>query len=165
MADKEDYEVGYKKPPKKNRFQKEQSGNSKGRPNGSRNVTTLFNAIIREKIQVKENGRSRRMTKLEAILRQLTNEALSGDHRARKEVMNLRQIFEKSEEAGSTTAPLDERDQETMQGILERLRQVDQIKAQTEEEQTEEKRTDEVKTDEAPMEEPIPTPEPPKEEP
>ena len=30
--EEKDYEVGYKKPPKKNQFKKGQSGNPKGRP-------------------------------------------------------------------------------------------------------------------------------------
>jgi len=33
-----DYEVGYKKPPKQGRFKKGQSGNPRGRPSGTKNL-------------------------------------------------------------------------------------------------------------------------------
>ena len=80
---KEDgYEIGYGKPPTNARFQKGQSGNPKGRPRGSRNASTLLDEALKERVVVSENGRRKKITKLEAILTQLVNRAAGGDHRA-----------------------------------------------------------------------------------
>jgi hypothetical protein len=63
-----DYEVGHGKPPKSTQFKKGQSGNPKGRPKGSKNFATVYHKVGREFVTVKENGRTRRLTKQEALL-------------------------------------------------------------------------------------------------
>jgi hypothetical protein len=73
-------EVGYGKPPRHTQFQSGRSGNPKGRPKGSKNSTTL---IKKELLDVaNENGRQRKITKVEAIIKQLVNKAALGDHRS-----------------------------------------------------------------------------------
>jgi len=76
---KPDYEVGYGKPPKKSRFKEGETGNSKGRPKGKRNIATVLNAILNEKVIINENGRKRSVTKLEASIKQVVNRATAGD--------------------------------------------------------------------------------------
>jgi hypothetical protein len=84
MAKKRDakYQVGYGKPPRRNQFEKGQSGNPKGRPRGSRNATTLLKEALNEQVIITENGRRRTITKKEAIVTQIVNKAASGDHRS-----------------------------------------------------------------------------------
>lgn len=77
--DKQDYEVGYGKPPKSSRFTKGKSGNPKGRPKGKRNVATVLNAVLNEKVIINENGRKRSVTKLEASVKQMVNQATTGN--------------------------------------------------------------------------------------
>jgi Family of unknown function (DUF5681) len=77
-----DQEGGYGKPPQGTQFRKGRSGNPKGRPRGSRNASTLLDQALKERVIVSENGRRRKVTKLEAILKQLVNKAAQGDHRA-----------------------------------------------------------------------------------
>jgi hypothetical protein len=84
-----DYQVGYGKPPRHSRFRKGQSGNPRGRPKGSESAAQLARRILNEKIPVRENGQRRTITKLEAILKQLTNKGVSGDLRAIREVLKL----------------------------------------------------------------------------
>ncbi len=83
-ASRHNYGAGYGKPPVATRFSKGRSGNPKGRPRGSRNIATILEEVTREMVRVTENGKVRTMTKLEAIMRQLTTKALSGDLKAIK---------------------------------------------------------------------------------
>src|SRR5712664_4205201 len=78
MKDNEmDYEVGYKKPPTGSKFQKGESGNAKGRPRGSKNLATLFEDELNQRVIVRENGRQKRITKREAAVKQFINQLIS----------------------------------------------------------------------------------------
>lgn len=59
---KDDYTVGYGKPPRHTRFQKGQSGNPRGRPKGARGLKADLRAELSERVRVTENGRTRRLT-------------------------------------------------------------------------------------------------------
>ena len=56
-AAKGDYEVGYCKPPRGAGFKKGQSGNPRGRPPHSKNLSTLLNDTLNELVTITENGR------------------------------------------------------------------------------------------------------------
>jgi len=91
------YEVGFGKPPKHTQFRKGHSGNPKGRPKGSQNVSALIRKMFHEKVAVKSNGRTQTMTKLEAAFVQLINKAASGDLKALKEVIRLSEKLQEQE--------------------------------------------------------------------
>jgi len=88
---KRDYEVGYRKPPIETRFRTGQSGNPTGRPKRVPIIDPgmLLEAIDNEEINVVENGRRKRMPKLEIEFRQLFTKALKGDLRAARHVFNM----------------------------------------------------------------------------
>jgi len=119
-------EFGYRKPPEHSRFRPGQSGNPKGRPKGSLNVTTVLMKILREKVVINENGRRRKITKLEAALKQLVNKAASGDLRALSQLLAMAAIIseQSAAQASPSTEPINERDQEVLTDILKRYGQL-----------------------------------------
>ena len=84
-----DERVGYRRPPLSTRFRAGQSGNPRGRPKGARNLSTIVAAALGERVAVTENGRRRRITKLEAAIKQLVNRAASGEARATQLLLAL----------------------------------------------------------------------------
>jgi hypothetical protein len=116
-------DVGYKKPPRQTRFAKGQSGNPRGRPKGSLNFASRFTLIMHEPVQVTQNGRSKTMPAVDAILLQYRNAALGGDRHAIREVLRLQQLLELPEE--STEAPVPhERDVAVMSNLFKRMQQM-----------------------------------------
>ena len=86
--------VGYGRPPMMTRFRPGQSGNPRGRPKGARNLSTVLAAALSERVAITENGRRRRITKLEAAVKQLVNRAASGEARATQLLLALVQANE-----------------------------------------------------------------------
>ena len=86
--------VGYCQPPVWTRFRPGQSGNPRGRPKGARNLTTIVAAALSERVAVNENGRRRRISKLDAAVKQLVNRAASGEMRATQLLLALVQANE-----------------------------------------------------------------------
>jgi hypothetical protein len=92
--------VGYGRPPKSTRFKKGKSGNPKGRPRGARGMSAVLHNVMRQKIPVTENGRTRRVPALEVMLRRLANDAMRNDPRALKLVFSLVDRHTEGHEAG-----------------------------------------------------------------
>jgi hypothetical protein len=114
-----DYEVGYGKPPRHTRFKKGQSGNPRGRPSGSKNLKTLLNEALNERVVVTDEGGRRNITKREAIVTQLVNRSATADLRALKILLDtLRDIEGQTEPASSETAEFSEADEK----VIEQLR-------------------------------------------
>lgn len=122
-----DTHVGFGRPPEATRFKKGISGNPKGRPKGSLNVATLFTRTLREKVVINEHGQRKKVTKLEAALKQLVNKAASGDLRALAQSVALAKDAEAAQSARATAEPeIAELDREVMEGILKRFEQTKQ---------------------------------------
>ena len=77
-----EYEVGYCKPPLKTRFQTGQSGNSKGRPKQAKGFRTILHEQLEAPVEVRVDGRAKKITKREAIIVQQINKAAMGDPRS-----------------------------------------------------------------------------------
>jgi hypothetical protein len=106
MPEKEEdgsWEVGFGKPPKRTRFRKGLSGNPKGRPGGSRNLVTVLDEALNERVTISENGRRKSATKLQVMMKQIVNKATQGDYRA---IQLLITFLEKQRLTGKDGKPL-----------------------------------------------------------
>jgi hypothetical protein len=86
---RDDYEVGYGRPPKRTRFKPGHSGNSKGRPKGTQNLKTDLMEELCERISLSEGGKPKKLSKQRALIKSLTAKAIKGDARAISIILNL----------------------------------------------------------------------------
>ena len=125
------YEVGYGKPPKRTQFPKGSSGNPKGRPKGDKNLFTIVQRAVRERVTVKTQGRTIRMSKLEACMHQLANKAASGDLKAIREFLYWSQVFAGFDKDSELMSTFSENDKPVIESILSRLRQTSPLEVIT----------------------------------
>ena len=83
------YEIGYGRPPKSCRWKKGQSGNSRGRPKGTKNLYTDLAEELAEGIVVSEGGNQKKLSKQRAMIKQIVNKALNGDVAATRTVIAM----------------------------------------------------------------------------
>jgi Family of unknown function (DUF5681) len=69
-------------PPEDTRFQPGSSGNPKGRPKGSKNLSTLLMDAARDQVNATIGGRKRNISKIQATTMQLATKAAGGDNAA-----------------------------------------------------------------------------------
>ena len=88
------YEVGYCRPPKHTQFRPGQSGNREGRPKGTQNFTTIARHRLAQPVVVREGAKVRKVSTLDASFMRLTEQALRGDHRALKLLLDVARSIE-----------------------------------------------------------------------
>ncbi len=128
MADDRDYEVGYGKPPRNTRFQPGHSGNPKGRKKKvhrhDETFAEMLTRVTRGTVRLTMQGKSTEVTKLEAILEQVTNQAARGNVPAVRVFLMLMERFT-SQTAGSRDTAIDDgsgTDDEIIERFLQRSR-------------------------------------------
>lgn len=87
------YEIGYRKPPASGQFKKGSSGNPNGRPKGSKNFLILLDKELAQPIVVNENGKKKKLSRVQAIVKRMVNGALQGDQ---KSLLMLVEIMRKT---------------------------------------------------------------------
>ena len=117
-----DYPVGYGRPPQHARFHQGQSGNPRGRPKGSRNLSTLMTKALNEPVAISENGKRKTITKREAVLKQLVNKAASGDAKAIQLLLSEIRQLEGREPQSAESVLFDEADRELISQLHDRFR-------------------------------------------
>jgi len=114
------HEVGFGKPPTATRFKPGETRNPKGRPRGSKNVTTILRKEADEKMEFVEDGKRKKMTKMEIATRQQINKAVKGDTKAYAHAFDaLRKEEARAEQYAAPAAPpFDSRDLEAMTSLV-----------------------------------------------
>ena len=82
LQDADDYEIGYKRPPKNKQFVPGTSGNPKGRPKGRKNVATIITEIAMQPMTITEGGRPRTVPRVVAFMLTLWMQAFKGNPKA-----------------------------------------------------------------------------------
>jgi Family of unknown function (DUF5681) len=111
-----EYVVGYRRPPKHARFQPGRSGNPRKRPRGARSLADMIRKIVGQLVTVTENGRTRRIPRLEAVLLRIVGEAMRGEARS---LRLLLQLTERYGDSAQTNADREEQAAEDLE-ILRR---------------------------------------------
>ncbi len=117
----DEYAVGYGKPPRNTRFKPGRSGNSKGRPKGSKNFKTLIDRELDAKVVIREAGKRQQLSKREVVAKQLVKKALEGQDRAIAAIIKLDEALEavmKAHEAAGEAAATEESLDEDDRAIL-----------------------------------------------
>lgn len=105
--------VGYGNPPRASQFKKGQSGNPNGRPKAKKSARDIIKAALFAPVTIREGGRTRRISTLEALMKRLRKDALEGDLKATDRLLKLMQLqahdTEKQEDdAGPAFDPKDD---------------------------------------------------------
>jgi hypothetical protein len=115
--------IGRGNPPKHTQFKKGVSGNKKGRPKGSKNLSTLLMAAAGDQVTAVIAGERRKISKLQATVMQLATQAAAGDQAAMVKFLAWIDEIEKREAAAKPAEyPFSAADLEVLHAIHERMR-------------------------------------------
>jgi hypothetical protein len=115
--------VGRGHPPKHTQFRKGTSGNLKGRPKGSKNLSTLLTEAADDRVSATIAGKARNISKLQATAMQLATKAASGDLAAiNKFIALMDEIESRAAAAKPSQFPLSEANMEVIQETYERMK-------------------------------------------
>jgi hypothetical protein len=115
--------VGRGHPPKHTQFRKGASGNPKGRPKGSRNLSTLLREAADDQVSATIGGKVRNISKLQASAMQLATKAASGDQAAINKLLDwVDEIESRAAAARPSQFPLSEADIEVIRETYERMK-------------------------------------------
>ena len=104
------------------RFPPGQSGNRNGRPRKPKTVSEAIITAMNKTVAANENGRKRRIRKLDATATQIANKGASGDLRAGKMLLDMAAQAEARESGQAAPETLTISDQEILDDFLGQYR-------------------------------------------
>jgi Family of unknown function (DUF5681) len=113
-----DYEVGYGRPPKETQFRPGQSGNPTGGRKGRKSIGVRLQELMNSKVTVTEQGRSRRISRFDVMLLQQSNEAMRGDQRAFRLLMDFHHRYGPEAEGAVRSEEITSEDLEILSDYL-----------------------------------------------
>jgi hypothetical protein len=124
MAKKRKMARGTANPPKHTQFRKGTSGNPKGRPKGSKNLSTYLMEAARDQVTDTVGGRTRTISKLQATTMQLATKAAGGDHAAIGRFLDwIDEIETRAASVKPSQYPIGAPDIEVIRAVYERMKQ------------------------------------------
>ena len=116
--------VGRGNPPKHTQFRKGTTGNPKGRPKGSKNLSTYLMEAARDQVSATVGGRTRKISKIQATAMQLATKAAGGDQAAIGKFLDwMDEIETRAAAVKPSQFPLSAPDIEVLRGAYERMKQ------------------------------------------
>ena len=120
-------------PPKETQFRKGTSGNPRGRPKGSKNLSTYLLEAARDQVTVTVGGKTRTISKLHATTMQLATKAAGGDQAAIGRFLDwIDEIETRAANAKPSQFPISAPDIEVIRAVYERMKQCDPEKKREE---------------------------------
>ena len=113
-------------PPKHTQFRKGTSGNPRGRPKGSKNLSAYLMEAARDQVTATVGGRTRRISKLQATTMQLATKAAGGDQAAIGRFLDwVDEIETRAASLKPSQYPVGAPDIEVIRAVYERMKQCD----------------------------------------
>jgi hypothetical protein len=118
--------VGRGNPPKHTQFRKGTTGNPKGRPKGSKNLSTYLMEAARDQVSATVGGRTRKISKIQATAMQLATKAARGDQSAMGKFLDwMDEIETRAAAVKPSQFPLSAPDIEVLRAAYERMKLCD----------------------------------------
>lgn len=118
--------VGRGNPPKHTQFRKGTTGNPKGRPKGSKNLSTYLMEAARDQVSATVGGRTRKISKIQATAMQLATKAAGGDQAAIGKFLDwMDEIETRAAAVKPSQFPLTAPDIEVLRAAYERMKLCD----------------------------------------
>jgi hypothetical protein len=118
--------VGRGKPPRHTQFRKGTTGNPKGRPKGSKNLSTYMMEAALYPVTATVNGSARKISTLQSTTLQLAIKAAGGNQAAMGNFLDwIDEIETRATAVKPTQFPLSAPDVEVLRAAYERMKQCD----------------------------------------
>lgn len=122
-----DYTIGRGKPPKHTQFRKGDGRKRPGRKKGSKNLRTIIMEAVNDPVTVTVEGKTRKISKLQATAMQLATKAATGNDRAIAKLLDwVDEIEARAEAARPAEYPFSDADITVIRQVYKRLRPYDE---------------------------------------